>query len=252
MKHSFLSLLVAIVATSTLLVASSSAAGRRDRHVTETILIPYGDLEEDSDTGEVNPVVRSLLAERQKLDYISWFFESFRPADQLGRESIQIEHVGKKDVGFLMYLMMTEGFIFESSRGTILYQEEECFLLECYTAHLSLIDDKGRTIWRRKSPFFGLPVHPFEVDGRLLFLGNRGPTTKLYSVNLTSGKTEGFSPSEDVPLEGFAPIRFPPFFKNGYVCASEEMVTELDVERNAVVVTNDPRTVLMKLARKPN
>jgi len=246
-------LTVTVLVISTLALACSSSAGRNSRVVSESVLIPYGECcarPASSENAETGPI--DVLAARDQLDYVSWFIDSFTPTDDWTRENLPKAIKGDSHPGFFVYATITEGFTYESTKGRVLYQEKECPLVECYSANLSLVDDEGHVIWRSKSPFINLPVYPFEVGNKLLFLGSRGPITKLYSVDLTSGKIRGFSPAEDVQLEGSAPLLFPPFYLGGYVCTSEKMVREQDATTKTVVVTNEPRTVLMKLQDDPS
>jgi hypothetical protein len=158
------------------------------------------------------------LSERLDVDFNQWVHDEFDPRSHQLYESFKKVSGEPFTQKFLDLLNSGDGFCFDVGTSKVGYFETDCRFFDCYRAYLWLEDDLGNVTWRVRVPIMYVPVYPYIVDDRAIFIGVWDGDQVLTIVDIRDGTINDRWP---IPGSGDFNMLNPtwayPYFNNGSI-----------------------------------
>lgn len=175
-----------------------------------------------SNDDDIDPI-RGIISSRAEQDIIQWVGKQFVPVDAHRRDAF-LRHIANGDPiwGLSSAMSSEDGVAFFINDRQLRYRKVRCRFWDCYKQYLALIDPSGRKRWQRRIKPFEMPVFPFVVGDKVLFVAWKtgSERTCLVVLDLTSGATlEEYALPEDAGSFLLTPrfLSSFPFYKDGYI-----------------------------------
>jgi len=159
--------------------------------------------------------IRALVDAQRPEVVAEWLRSSFR--DAIASPPRSLEALDQEELFRELSWMMTGGFVFINSFAKLSYRYTRVDDLEEWEGTLTRYGSGDRVLWTVHIPVMGLPVVPFVVGDKYLYVG--GADSALYIGDLGSGRiVQRFLPAGveegfDNPNSSYEP----PFFRDGVI-----------------------------------
>jgi len=138
---------------------------------------------------EERAFVAEVLALRSALNVGDWLGSHITPNASYERVRYAEAPVAEKPQAFARVVADPSGFSYSWTGGQVVYTEDHSMLLDGYFPHMERVSASGRRMWRRRVPSADVPVLPFVMDDRIVYIssGPPGEQQLLVVLDLASG-----------------------------------------------------------------
>jgi hypothetical protein len=136
-------------------------------------------------------LVRDALADRSDVDVNGWLASHFTANASYYQERFSGAAIEEKCEAFARVVTDPQGFTFSWPGGRLVYAQVHSMVIDGYFPHMERISVSGRRLWRRRVPTLELPVCPFVVGDRIVYVSSVPPGGRqaLVVLHLETGTT---------------------------------------------------------------